>query len=383
MNEKQSRNRKVGVFVLSLIGGLGLLLFILGGSTKLLESRYILYGSWSDVKGLKEGAIVRLSGWDVGEVVKIKFAESDTRKLDVTLSIEEKYKDKIRQCPPEENRLTDNESSMARIDTVGVLGDKYVSITMGGMSCSPMEDGATIQTAESIDIVQYTQTVTDILGTVDSIANKVDGILGSDDEAGQASLARSFRHFEEITLAIKDGKMEDGEQKLGLLHALIYDDNMRESVESTVENIEASTASLDESISEIKDGEGILHELIYGDEGKRLAGDLRRVSRAVSDLLNHIESDESLLNSLIYDPESKVILDDLKETSARLASISDEIENGTGSAALFLRDPVLYEEIRSLVGGAQRNKLLRAYIRKAVEESEAQEAEAFETKGNQ
>ncbi|MGC6510755.1 MAG: MlaD family protein [Myxococcota bacterium] len=376
---KAKRNRRVGLFILSLILGLGLLLFLLGGSTKLLEARYTLYASWADVKGLKEGATVRLAGWDVGEVVHIEFAEGTARRLSVTLSIETKYQSKIRQCPSIDDQNMSSESSMARIDTVGVLGDKYVSLTMGGLDCIPIEDGQTIQTAESIDIVQYTQTVTEILGTVDSIANKVDGILGSDDEAGQASLARSFRHFEEITLAIKDGQLENGQQKLGLLHALIYDDTLRQRVDGTLKNIESSSASMRDSIDEIKSGDGLMHELIYGQEGARLASDLRGVSKAMTALLSHIENEESMLNSLIYDPESKQIVTNIKEASGQLVRISNELENGAGSAALFLRDPVLYEEIRTLVGGAQRNKLLRAYIRKAIEEAETQSADSFDT----
>ena len=122
-----------------------------------------------------------------------------------------------------------------------------------------------------------------------------------------------------------------------------------------------------------------MHELIYGQEGARLASDLRGVSKAMTALLSHIENEESMLNSLIYDPESKQIVTNIKEASGQLVRISNELENGAGSAALFLRDPVLYEEIRTLVGGAQRNKLLRAYIRKAIEEAETQSADSFDT----
>ena len=40
-------------------------------------------------------------------------------------------------------------------------------------------------------------------------------------------------------------------------------------------------------------------------------------------------------------------------------------------------DPALYEDLRALVGGAQRNKLLRAYIRKTIEKGEAVNASAW------
>ena len=67
----QRQNIKVGVFVIGLSVTILLTIFVLGGSTEMLENRYTLQGKWEDVAGLKEGAVVRLAGWDVGEVKSI------------------------------------------------------------------------------------------------------------------------------------------------------------------------------------------------------------------------------------------------------------------------------------------------------------------------
>ena len=79
-----------------------------------------------------------------------------------------------------------------------------------------------------------------------------------------------------------------------LLHALIYDDELRQRVDGTMQNVEASSASLKDSINAVKSGDGLMHELIYGEEGKRLAGDLRRVSKSMTELLTHIEEEDSM-----------------------------------------------------------------------------------------
>ena len=111
MTSVQTQNIKVGIFVVGLSLTVLVSVFILGGSSDLLEGRYVLKGQWEDVAGLKEGAVVRLAGWDVGEVKRIEFSEDLERsELTVQLKIMDRYQSRIRA------------DSVARIDTVGVLG---------------------------------------------------------------------------------------------------------------------------------------------------------------------------------------------------------------------------------------------------------------------
>ena len=43
----------------------------------------------------------------------------------------------------------------------------------------------------------------------------------------------------------------------------------------------------------------------------------------------------------------------------------------------LVQDPELYYDLQALVGGAQRNKLLRYYVRKTVESAEDEQASAY------
>ena len=360
---------------------LGAVLFLVSGSTKLLEERYTLNAYWKDIGGLKEGAIVRLAGLDVGEVISVRFAEGEERRLHVQLSIERKFEHRIRQCTgdepgQEDERAPDRVSSEARIDTVGVLGDKYVSVTMGDADCPQMAEGDWIKTQEALDIVAYTKTATEIMGKLNSIGSKVDDILGSDEEAGRASLSRSFQHLEDITLAVKEGD--------GLINALLYDQELRRKIDNaarkadeTSENLRTASQGISEAVAMVKDGDGLAHQLIYGQDGSKLADELRTLSRAMNSLVGDIKNEDSLLNSMIYDASKKQVLDDLVATASSLRTTAESLESGNGTVALLMRDPTLYEDLRALVGGAQRNKLLRAYIRRTVEESERTDASGW------
>ena len=82
------------------------------------------------------------------------------------------------------------------------------------------------------------------------------------------------------------------------------------------------------------------------------------------------EKSDSLAYSLLFDPKQKEILGKIDVAVSELKLASQSLNEGTGTAALFLRDPTLYEDLRTLVGGAKRNQLLRSFIRWTIQESE-------------
>lgn len=371
-----TQNIKVGIFVSLLLLMMGGTLFLVSGSTKIFEEVYYLNASWNDVAGLKEGSVVRLSGIDVGEVTMIKFLEKEKEEhneIHVTLSIEKKFQHRIRQCALKDG-FTEEEviqrSSMARIDSIGVLGDKYVSINTGAPICTQLEQEDWLNTIEALDIISYTKKVTGILNNTDDISYKVNAILGSKADVEATSLASSLQDLKEITHEIKTGN--------GLIHALVYDEELTKKINSTLTNLEKSSKDIESAISEIKEGDGLAHELIYGDDGEKLAKDLQEVSIALNGLVNDIRNEDSLIHTLIYDETRIQIVDDLSVTASALKETSQQITEGDGTMALLLRDPVLYEDLRGLIGGAQRNKLLRSYIRKTVEQNELEKAQSWE-----
>ena len=69
MSKASNQNLRVGLFIFGLVVLGATMLFFVGGASKLLEERYVLNAYFKDVGGLKPGAIVRLSGLDVGEIL--------------------------------------------------------------------------------------------------------------------------------------------------------------------------------------------------------------------------------------------------------------------------------------------------------------------------
>ncbi|MEC7985531.1 MAG: MlaD family protein, partial [Myxococcota bacterium] len=332
--------------------------------------RYTLITEWKDVSGLKVGATVRLSGWDVGEVTGIEFASQSKRTLIVTMSIERQYQHLIRQCSPEQENPEDpmrsppKVSSEARIDTIGILGDKLVTINIGDSECTQIPNSGFIRAEEAIDIVAYAKKVTSIVNQLDSIGRKVDIMLGTEDDARKTSksIANSVQNLEEMTKEIKEGE--------GLIHAILYDKKLARNISSSLDNLNEATSSLNQSVQVLETGDGVAHELIYGHNGREAVLEIRNAATTLSRLAEDFEKSNSLAYTLLYDPSQKEILNEIKVTIDELKMASQNLNEGDGTAALLLRDPTLYEDLRTLVGGAKRNKMLRSFIRWTIQESE-------------
>lgn len=65
----------------------------------------------------------------------------------------------------------------------------------------------------------------------------------------------------------------------------------------------------------------------------------------------------------------------VNKSSASLERILTRVEKGPGTMNSLIYDESLHDELRALLGGAQRNKLIKYYIRESIKNSEQRESE--------
>jgi phospholipid/cholesterol/gamma-HCH transport system substrate-binding protein len=67
-------------------------------------------------------------------------------------------------------------------------------------------------------------------------------------------------------------------------------------------------------------------------------------------------------------------LDDLqlKDAVKNLNSILEKINNGHGSLGALINDPSLYDDAKALVGGTNRNRIVRNLVRQTIQKAEAE-----------
>jgi phospholipid/cholesterol/gamma-HCH transport system substrate-binding protein len=160
---------KLGIFVF-----IGLVIFVIAilsiGGFKTWASGYKVSFVFNFINGVKNGAPVRFSGVDVGEVKEIKFYYDDLEK-----------KTKIRLTCWVHNDVKIPRDSKIWINTLGMLGEKYVEIMPGVdyANCT-LTDGvlAGEDPIPMNDIVKSAKDIVDNLNVgVNRILNK-EGTLG-------------------------------------------------------------------------------------------------------------------------------------------------------------------------------------------------------------
>jgi len=302
----------VGVFLIASGLALAVAILTLTAESGLFTRNYRLVAHFDDVQGLLPGAPVWLAGKEVGRVADVRFGAPGTEHpLLVVLQVQHAVQPRIRA------------DSVATIGTIGVLGDSYVEVSVGGLAAAVLEDGDEIpaQTPASLGdaIATGTRALDNITELTESLNRAISGF--SEDRGGEKA-AGAVSAVSDILIEIQEGE--------GVLHSLIFDAYDGGAMAS----LERSLASFESVLDEVRQGDGLLHQLVYA-PSPDAAG-----------------------------------FGELLEVGTRMNRILGGLEEGEGTLGLLLTDPSLYEDLRTLLSGAQRSTVLRTLIRLAADAEE-------------
>ncbi len=126
----------VGIFALLGMAALAYLSLSLGRIELLSNEGYILYAKFDNISGLKTGDQVEIAGVKVGKVVAISLKDD---RAQVAMRLNDGVK-------------LDDEA-IASIKTSGIIGDKYVSISLGGGD-KDLANGGLIRRTQSAFVLE-------------------------------------------------------------------------------------------------------------------------------------------------------------------------------------------------------------------------------------
>ena len=137
MEYNRSRDIAVGLFVLAGLAAIGYLSLQLGGLSLRSDETLTVFANFDEIGGLKPRSPVVIAGVRVGQVDAIALGEDYRARVAMKLS----------------NDLELPIDSSASIVTSGVLGDRYISLQLGGEEIY-LEDGEELEFVESAVLLE-------------------------------------------------------------------------------------------------------------------------------------------------------------------------------------------------------------------------------------
>ena len=130
--EGRTLELKVGIFISIAFMLLFIIVFSIG-DVVFFEKGYRIKATFGFANGIAESAPVRLAGVHIGDIDKIDiFYDEEAQKTKVVLNAKITKKVKIEK------------DAMARINTLGLLGEKYLEITPGTRTVGFLEEGGVL-----------------------------------------------------------------------------------------------------------------------------------------------------------------------------------------------------------------------------------------------
>lgn len=304
-NLKWSDLRTGVVFIVGLVVA-GVLLLLVGRNSPVVHRFIDLKIFVQDIEGLAENNFVAISGKKVGTVQAMTIKErNDTIGVEVVMSVRAEFQKVI------------TKDSKAKIKPLGVLGDKYVDITLG--SGEPVSDGDYLQVEKDVGLGDLTvegERLIRNLNVLLETINRGEGTLGRLIYSSELieRLERSAEHLERVSASLASSQ--------GLAGRLLNDAELANRFSAIVKDLEAIVASL-------RQGKGSMGKLLVDDSFyDNLNHATRRLDSLVSSLRNpsgsfgKLASDSALYHNL---NRSAIALDsllrDLKANPSRYINV--------------------------------------------------------------
>lgn len=353
---KSSYELQAGFFILVGLLLLAFSIFALGSKREIFGDFEPLVTRFEDVRGLQEGAPVRLGGITIGRVKEISFPpEMHGAEVQVGLEVRTEYLSRIPR------------DATTQIETQGLLGDRFLVIAPGTSDIA-VQPGAALKSHAAGDISEVLNQAGEIAQNVKEISEEVGSALKVFREESLSELNKTLTNLSTISEEVVEGE--------GMLHRLVFSEKDGDRILS---GLEETSVALSDISTEIAEGDGLLNALIYEKGGdktvqsfRKAADSLAETSDRISQIAEEIQSGDGLFHSIIYE-ESPTGVDELLkkliEAADDLQKATEALASGSGTLGALLIDSAIYDNLVEVTDSAKRSFVLRSAIRSALEET--------------
>ncbi len=280
---KQLEGARLGIFIFLGTVLLVMSIFLLGSKEKLFTSTIEIKTYFDQIEGLKPGAPVRLSGYNVGSVQSISLESGSLGRIVVILSIDIDLKKFIRL------------DSRAAIETEGLVGKKIVTISPGSPEKPEIDNGGVIPSKNPVNVSAIIEETQAIMSNIKSLS----------------------KEFSEVFAKINKGE--------GSIGKLVYSDDLYNSTVTLTQSADKSLNIITKRLDEISD-------IIVSTSGgvKKVIDHVDTTIIDARRLIDRIDKGEGVLGKLISDTK---MADSIVTVITNLSKTSEYAKHATVSFA--------------------------------------------------
>jgi len=333
---------RVGLTVVAASVTLAVLIFLMSGTGGWFTHKIVLRSFFDNAQGLREGAPVRLSGVDIGNVTAVRIVGGKPlTPVEVTMKVSTKYAFNLRK------------DSVTMLSTAGILGETYVDVESSTAKGPEAADGDTLTTREAPALEDVVRASQGTLQNIDTLLKRVDRIMAFI-ESGQGSIGKVIYSpvlYDQLNATVVEfkGLVDDIQSGKGSIGPLLTSDEAYKKAMAAIDKLNVI-------VDDLQQGKGTAGKLL---KDPVLFDNANKTIANVRQLTDDINAGKGALGKFSHDQE---FADKLQTTINNLAALSDRLEKGEGTAGMLFKDPGLYNnsnqmlvETRELVKAIREN----------------------------
>jgi phospholipid/cholesterol/gamma-HCH transport system substrate-binding protein len=324
---------KVGLTVVVAAAVLMVLIILMSGTGGPFTRKILLRSYFSDAGGLAQGAPVKLSGVDIGNVKRIRVVENHpSAPVEVEMKVNTRYRFFLRK------------DSKTLLATAGVLGATYLNIDSSQATGPEAQDGDVLESREVAGYDDVIRAANSSLQNMDVLIKRLDRIVGFV-ESGQGSIGKLI--YEEhlynqlsATVTQLQSLVNDITQGNGTLGKFIENDDFYNRANAVLDKV-------NKIIDDVNAGNGTIGKFLkdpsfYDNANKAITN--------IKQLTDDINAGKGAIGRMAKDQQ---FADKLQNTMNRVSDLADQLDKGNGSVGLFLRDRAVYDNTNKLLTDTQ------------------------------
>jgi len=307
---QKNNNLKVGLTVFSGLVILFVFIILIGTDDFLFSKTFNLYVNLDNTVGLVNGAPVTLGGFKIGDIEAVEFVVVNGKTdIRVKLRIKNEYKSQIRM------------DSKVRISSIGILGDKFVDITISSPNAKPVAENSFLEVEPTLSLDNIAANIEHGLAGFNTVMENMKTVTDSISK-GKGSVGELINNSSTVAglnrIIYKiDAALKTIEKKDGTIHNLLNDKELYNNLSSSARNLKVISENL-------SNGKGTLWKLISNDS---LYDNLNNSSANLNLLLRKTQNDSTVIGGLINDKKLYGNINDLiKDLNKLIMDIKEHPE---------------------------------------------------------